>query len=229
MHRHKDGQRGFEHICWGTRTRVVVKYPASFAARTSRSRRCELCEGNRDSALKLSEASHFPRPKHLVLSSYLPHSLVFLRNNAGEENEGWCRPGQDSLQKFVTRALRRSSARLLLAPPAPSEESWSCSVKSEGIRRSPVPISFTRGIAGIQAQFREGDSTCSPFRKCRLQRRHPEESRARPSPRLRSPRWLYRSGTPRPGGPTWRPASRPQTGSPSHIGMDSATRLSPQP
>lgn len=37
----------------------------------------------------------------------------------------------------------------------------------------------------------------------------------RPRPRLRSPRRLYRSGPPRPGCPTWRPAARPQTRSPT--------------
>ena len=155
------------------------------------------------------------RLKHLVLSSHLPHSLVFLRENAREENKGGYRPGQDSLQKFLTRALHQSPGRLLSSPPAPSEECRRCSVKSKGMRRSPVPTSFTRGITGIQAQFCEDDPTCSPFRKCRLRRRHPEESGARPNPRLRSPRTLYRSGTPRPGGPTWRPAARPQTGSPT--------------
>lgn len=71
----------------------------------------------------------------------------------------------------------------------------------------------------------------------RPRRRHPEESRARPGPRLRSPHRLYRSQPLRPGGPTWRrPAARPQARSPtpgwvrlSASVLSPRTRLRPSP
>ena len=131
---------------------------------------------------------------------------------------GQDKPACKSLKRGrSTRAERRSSQY----HQHPARESWSCKVKSKGMQESPAPVSFSWGMnrgfkpsSGGQLYVLSIPETPATGGR-RHQRRRPEESRETAKPGLRSPRRLYRSGSPRPGCPTWRrPAARPQAQSP---------------